>query len=379
MSTETDLRDWRGGSIGAERLAAALLTIEGFTDIVPQAPLGGGDGRKDILARRDGLLWVVAVYFPPTPQKYSEVTKKFKDDLAGVAMNQADAFAFFVNQPLTLDERAELVALPQHPVEVYFLERVRAILDSPRGYGTRLEYLRIKMEIEEQVAFFSELHADISQKWLANEAHQREMMAKLDQILGQSDLNAKVDEILERTRYLGALLTERSSLVSGQSFLKAVNSPTSALDIPNLVLIHHIVTEGDASETAHGRLRSIDVWIGDREKPSFVPAPASEVAERLTLLTGWWREIYDELDGASTEDVIDALARLHHGIASIHPFVDGNGRVARAVTDQAARELLGRRVGMDLIKPPDRYFATLQAADDGDIEPLKRLIRAALL
>jgi hypothetical protein len=46
MSTESDLRDWRGGQTNAERLCAGILEISGYTDVDPQAPLGGPDDKK---------------------------------------------------------------------------------------------------------------------------------------------------------------------------------------------------------------------------------------------------------------------------------------------------------------------------------------------
>ena len=45
---------WRSGPTQAERLAAALLRLEGYSDVGPQAPLGGPDGRADILCSRGG-------------------------------------------------------------------------------------------------------------------------------------------------------------------------------------------------------------------------------------------------------------------------------------------------------------------------------------
>ncbi len=51
-STEPRLREWRTGQAGAERLGAAILHLDGFEDIDPQAPLGGPDDRKDILCRK---------------------------------------------------------------------------------------------------------------------------------------------------------------------------------------------------------------------------------------------------------------------------------------------------------------------------------------
>jgi len=53
--------------------------------------------------------------------------------VAGVARHEADAFAFFVNQPLTLGERTALEKLTACRVELYHLERLRNNLDSPKG------------------------------------------------------------------------------------------------------------------------------------------------------------------------------------------------------------------------------------------------------
>jgi len=42
--TELKLRFWRGDQIGSERLAAALLHLDGFSSVDPQCHLGGPDG-----------------------------------------------------------------------------------------------------------------------------------------------------------------------------------------------------------------------------------------------------------------------------------------------------------------------------------------------
>lgn len=71
MTTEIRLRDWRGESINAERLCADLLQILGYSDVDPQATPGEPDDKKNILARRDGRLYVTAVHFPPTSPSFA--------------------------------------------------------------------------------------------------------------------------------------------------------------------------------------------------------------------------------------------------------------------------------------------------------------------
>src|SRR5690606_354118 len=74
----------------------------------------------------------------------------------GVIKNEANAFAFVTNQELLLGERKELKQLGKpYTIEVFHLERLAHILDSPENYGVRLEYLDIELTKEEQLAFYA--------------------------------------------------------------------------------------------------------------------------------------------------------------------------------------------------------------------------------
>ncbi|MEU8374502.1 Fic family protein [Micromonospora sp. NPDC048894] len=66
----------------------------------------------------------------------------------------------------------------------------------------------------------------------------------------------------------------------------------------------------------------------------------------------------------SAHELIRA-AYVHHSVAKIHPFVDGNGRVCRALSSVYCYQLCG----LPLIVYGDRkqaYFQALEAADKGD-------------
>ncbi|MBK9154119.1 MAG: hypothetical protein IPM25_07870 [Chloracidobacterium sp.] len=150
------LREWDKGQPDSERLAARLLSGEGYQDIDPSHPLGGRDSGKDIKCTKDGRSVVVAIYFPRGQQLFSAIKKKFSDDLVGAKKQKASEFVFVTNQELTLAERAELEDIAK-PIlaTIYHLER-GACLDSPKGYGLRLEFLSIEMTKEEQISFFNE-------------------------------------------------------------------------------------------------------------------------------------------------------------------------------------------------------------------------------
>ena len=149
------LLDWDKGQAPSERLAAQILISEKYISVDPSHPLGGRDGLKDILCKKEGLKYVAASYFPRGQKSFSDITNKFKGDLAGIDKNNADGIAFITNQELRLGEREELVNLvPQgKEIDLFHLERLTAILNSPINYGTRLEFLDIEMTKEEQLAY----------------------------------------------------------------------------------------------------------------------------------------------------------------------------------------------------------------------------------
>lgn len=366
MSTETELRDWRHGSTNAERLCAGILGISGFVDIDPQAPIGGPDDKKDILARRDGGRYVGAVYFPATPQSFTSIKEKFLGDRQGVERHDADGFVFLVNQPLTLGQRKDLQELGEPIDEIFHLERLRLALDSPQGYGLRLQFLGQAMTPEEQISFFSTLQEDLTKRLLAN----------------QRTADSKLDTIIERTNSIASALgitQAPSSSLEEEDIVGPTDASMSDLTIATLQLIHRALTDSSPiPAAARGTLRGVRVWIGDPNVPIFEPPDPSEVPEKLADLLRWWREIYPTAGKAGVPAVIPALARLHYGLVAIHPFLDANGRLARFVTDQGARELLGRRIGRELTADRQEYFEALLAGNQDDLAPLEHLLRAAL-
>ena len=74
----------------------------------------------------------------------------------------------------------------------------------------------------------------------------------------------------------------------------------------------------------------------------------------------------------------EAAVRLHHRLAFVHPFPNGNGRHARIMADTVLVNVYGADPidwagGHDLQKMNDRrtaYIAALKAADRGDLAPL---------
>jgi Fic family protein len=104
---------------------------------------------------------------------------------------------------------------------------------------------------------------------------------------------------------------------------------------PDFVLeLHRIVTEGtlDNPEMA-GRLRTTDdvkVYDGD-EDIVHDPPDAAELPGRIALLCDFANRNYDDPDAGQFIHPAVQAAILHFMLGYDHPFVDGNGRTARAL------------------------------------------------
>lgn len=189
------LLDWDRCQAPSERLAAHLLREEGFNSIDPSHPLGGRDGLKDVICDRDGKQWIAAAYFPRGQKTFSEIKKKLNGDLKDIHSKNVDGIAFVANQELKLGERQKLKENIDEGIEIdiFHLERIASILDRPRCYGIRLEFLDIEMTKEEQVSFMAQVYAQVD-----NIKLERDVMLALISKSSESlkdELNAALEKI----------------------------------------------------------------------------------------------------------------------------------------------------------------------------------------
>ena len=94
--------------------------------------------------------------------------------------------------------------------------------------------------------------------------------------------------------------------------------------------------------------------------------PPELVDEEMNNLIAWYREA----EGRFAPEILSAW--LHHRFTQIHPFQDGNGRVARAL---ASLVFLKSELFPVVIRDADRkeYIDALEHADVDDLSPLVRL------
>ncbi len=137
------LLEWTSGQGPSERLAAQILLSEGFEALDPSHPLGGKDGGKDAVCAKEGHRWVMAVYFPRGPQSFKDIEEKFHADFDSALRTGAEGVVFVTNQELRLAERATLQSVRLGQVEIYHLERITSILDTPAMQEVRKQFLAI--------------------------------------------------------------------------------------------------------------------------------------------------------------------------------------------------------------------------------------------
>lgn len=139
--------------------------------------------------------------------------------------------------------------------------------------------------------------------------------------------------------------------IDGMAF--AVHSVREGEPITSKLLleIHRRLLAGSRLAEEGGRFRTVQNWIGGSDynpcSAAFVPPPPELVTELITDLIAF-----------SNDDSLPAIAQAaaaHAQFETIHPFIDGNGRVGRALIHLILRRRgLARRV----IPPVSLILAT---------------------
>lgn len=357
------LINWDKGQAFAERMSAKIIGIEGYQEIDPQSPVGGPDGTKDIICYKYGKKFIVGCYFPNGQKEFKDIQEKFNNDLVGVAKNNGQGFVFVTNQKITPTERITLCQNQPFDINILHGESVCSILDSPKGYGVRLEYLGIELSKEEQISFLSS-HLDLKQ----NFEEIKSVLAELNKVT-----NKLAGEIHTRDLRHSKLTVLP---IAGVKF-------SSRLSVEDLLVLHKTIlqeTQGDSYQKFLG-FRKVEVWIGnpgqEKENADFIPAPPLDVPTLTFKLLEWWREEFMKVAYDCIDRKISSIALFHEKFLSIHPFLDGNGRVARALASIQFKDLLDKDVTFEKIERIE-YYKALQTARNGNEQRLNDIFTALI-
>jgi len=142
-----------------------------------------------------------------------------------------------------------------------------------------------------------------------------------------------------------------SALLRSQETTEAIDAFGRDIEIP--------LTRGDWKDRPNSPTRN---------GTTFGYCPPEQVASEMDRLI----EMHLQHDASGMPPEVEA-AWLHHRFSQIHPFQDGNGRVARAL----ASLVLVKGGLFPLVVTRDdksKYLDALEAADSGDLKPLVNLI-----
>lgn len=174
-------------------------------------------------------------------------------------------------------------------------------------------------------------------------------------------------EVMARERDIQEILNYRNVLKFIDSIEQTVGSAGYyQLTMETILEMHRLTVEHNVQPEYQGAFRSRQVVIKNSltGQVSYTPPPAVEVPFLIEDLVDW----VNSQEGRETHPVIKA-GIVHYELARIHPFVDGNGRVARAVAT-----LILFLEGYDIKKffsleeyfdsDPMNYYLTLQAVSN---------------
>lgn len=176
-----------------------------------------------------------------------------------------------------------------------------------------------------------------------------------------------------------------SAVISGKALrdqLEAINHAKAIGLIKDLAKIrngHQFITEQDIKSIHQTILTGInDYWAGKyRQTEIFLRGsdvefpPPTTISRRMREFTQW-------LEGQQEEHPVRVAAAAHYRLATIHPFVDGNGRTARLLMNLI---LLLNGYPMAIIQNEERiaYLKTFEIArKQNDLAPFYKLIEKSV-
>lgn len=174
-------------------------------------------------------------------------------------------------------------------------------------------------------------------------------------------------EIVARDRDVQEVINYRNVLKFIDGIYTQIGTSGSYnFTIETVLEMHRLTTERILTEetSGHFRIRQVVIKNTKTGQISYTPPPAAEVPYLIEDLVNW----INSDEGKQVHPILKA-GIIHYELARIHPFVDGNGRVARAVAT-----LILFLDGYDIRKffsfeeyfdeNPMQYYLTLQAVSN---------------
>lgn len=151
-----------------------------------------------------------------------------------------------------------------------------------------------------------------------------------------------------------------------EGLAKDRETPLTESDIRQL---HYFVLKG-INDAEAGKYRSVQVEISGSD---FKPPSVEQVPSQMQEFCMWLKEVtVSESKIGANEGLVNA-AIAHTWFVYIHPFVDGNGRVARLLMNLLLMRY-GYPIGIITKEDRLRYYDALEEAQSSDLTPFVALL-----
>jgi len=150
--------------------------------------------------------------------------------------------------------------------------------------------------------------------------------------------------------------------------MKYISSDNKKLSAKFILFLHKILISNIDDEIA-GRFRK-DNELG-RVGSHISPHP-SEINEKIAMM---FLNYYT----SDTTNIISRISLLHLEFERLHPFIDGNGRIGRIITNYALIESGYTPINIKFINRTEYYDAFTQYDRSGKISEMEKITYKALL
>jgi hypothetical protein len=312
-----------------ERMCLALLPLLGpYTHEQPRRPKGGPDGGRDIEALYQGtaVIWG-AVGFQngggSDESARQKAEEKFKADLdRAVTENPSLAgFVFFTNVDLTPSQIERFKGYAQGKniqiIDIFDMERLRHVLDSPEGLIARLQYLDIPMSATEQAALVSKFGNQLQNAVTARFDRVERTLEQMERFLDFQKPLLRLDLYVELNQ------PTTSALIGDEAICFFIHGIQDLNKIVSCLLVNH----ADYPTSDKSLVVLTHIWMDTPSKimslpPSISPSPQLITSyNQLSLTAGGARVRIADLTIVGIEVI--CTAGIHGKIKQIS--VDTNG------------------------------------------------------
>ncbi|MEA1957192.1 MAG: Fic family protein [Euryarchaeota archaeon] len=157
---------------------------------------------------------------------------------------------------------------------------------------------------------------------------------------------------------------EATNLAEAYDLIEAIAKEKREIDHTTIQRIHEVVVRGIKVDAGKYRVNNVRITGATKTPPDF-----SKVTRMIDDLI-----VFLNLqDKEKKEHPVKTAAFMHHKLVEIHPFTDGNGRVARLLTNLF---LVKEGYPPIVLRKEERgkYYRFLRLADGGNLKPFANFI-----